>query len=220
MDEKTYKDTLAALVRLAHEQKNLISEADYVRVMGPLSMTEEQDALTRSYLKEIRIRFEGEEDEVTEKPTGSEETGENGEGEEDHLSFYLNSLSDLSVTDEAEKKELFDRIKKGDASAEERLVEIYLKDAAEIAGLYVTEALTPEDLISEGNLGLLKAVRELNTLNDYEETEAYITKGIMDAIDEALALAQREKKEEDALLKKLYLNLRKGTENNNEGGTA
>ncbi len=218
MNEKTYKETLDALVRLAHEQKNLISEADYVRIMGPLSMTEEQDALTRAYLKEIRIRFAGEEEgEETTAETETEPEASSDTEDGNYLSFYLESLKELKDTDEAEQRELFERVKKGDAEAAKRLTETFLYDVAEIAGLYVTESLTTEDIISEGNLGLIRSVGELQRVKSFEDMEPFLTKGIMDAIDEALSQAQNEKKDEDALIKKLIKTLRKGKNTDNEG---
>ena len=53
MDQKEYKNTLDRAVRLAHEGKNHLSEEEYKRLFEPLNLTEDQDRLTRDYLKEL-----------------------------------------------------------------------------------------------------------------------------------------------------------------------
>jgi len=58
---------------------------------------------------------------------------------------------------------LADRIKNGDKFAENELVERNLRFVVSIAKQYQNEGLDIEDLVSEGNIGLIKAAKKFNS---------------------------------------------------------
>ncbi len=73
------------------------------------------------------------------------------------LKLYLRELSKIPPITEEEEKQLRERIKKGDKEALKRLVEGNLRFVVNYAKRFLGYGLSYEDLINEGNLGLIEA---------------------------------------------------------------
>ena len=74
------------------------------------------------------------------------------------LETYLREINETSLLTADEEKELSRRISQGDASARDRMVRANLRLVVNIARGYSSKGLPLQDLIEEGNLGLLRAV--------------------------------------------------------------
>ncbi len=73
------------------------------------------------------------------------------------LKLYLRELSKIPPITEEEEKQLRERIKKGDKEALKRLIEGNLRFVVNYAKRFLGYGLSYEDLINEGNLGLIEA---------------------------------------------------------------
>ena len=73
------------------------------------------------------------------------------------LNKYLDEIGREQLLSDEEEKRLSARILKGDERALNRLVEANLRFVVAIARQYQGQGLSMEDLVSEGNLGLIKA---------------------------------------------------------------
>jgi RNA polymerase primary sigma factor len=74
------------------------------------------------------------------------------------LETYLREINETRLLTADEEKELSYRISDGDQSARDRMVRANLRLVVNIARGYVGKGLPLQDLIEEGNLGLLRAV--------------------------------------------------------------
>jgi RNA polymerase primary sigma factor len=74
------------------------------------------------------------------------------------LETYLREINETALLTAEEEKELSHRISAGDHSARDRMVRANLRLVVNIARGYVGKGLPLQDLIEEGNLGLLRAV--------------------------------------------------------------
>ena len=77
--------------------------------------------------------------------------------EETMLDKYLDEIGREKMLTEAEEASLSERIRKGDERALNKLVSANLRFVVSIARQYLGQGLAMEDLISEGNIGLMKA---------------------------------------------------------------
>ena len=77
--------------------------------------------------------------------------------EDSALNRYLDEIGHNSLLSDEEERELSRKIKQGDDRALARLVEANLKFVVVIARQYKGNGLEMEDLVSEGNIGLMKA---------------------------------------------------------------
>lgn len=87
--------------------------------------------------------------------------------DEDSLQKYLNDISKINVINQEKEIELAKRIKKGDEKALEELIKANLRFVVSVAKQYQNQGLSLPDLISEGNLGLIKAAEK------YDETRGF-----------------------------------------------
>src|SRR5881227_834352 len=74
------------------------------------------------------------------------------------LETYLREINETPLLNAEEEKQLAYRIEDGDRSARDRMVRANLRLVVNIARGYVGKGLALQDLIEEGNLGLLRAV--------------------------------------------------------------
>ena len=77
--------------------------------------------------------------------------------EDSALNIYLDEIGRSAMLTDDEERELSRRIRQGDDRALARLVEANLKFVVAIARQYKGSGLGMEDLVSEGNIGLMKA---------------------------------------------------------------
>lgn len=73
------------------------------------------------------------------------------------LNNYLDEIGQEKLLTDEQERELSERIKQGDQRALGRLVQANLRFVVKMASLYRGQGLQLDDLISEGNLGLMTA---------------------------------------------------------------
>jgi len=74
------------------------------------------------------------------------------------LETYLREINDTPLLTPEEEQELAEAIGRGDPAARDRMVRANLRLVVNIARSYTGKGLSLQDLIEEGNLGLLRAV--------------------------------------------------------------
>ena len=74
------------------------------------------------------------------------------------LETYLREINETALLSADEEKQLAYRIEEGDSEARDRMVRANLRLVVNIARSYTGKGLGLQDLIEEGNLGLLRAV--------------------------------------------------------------
>jgi RNA polymerase primary sigma factor len=81
-----------------------------------------------------------------------------GEAPQTPLEIYLREINETNLLTADEEKELAVKIGQGDVEARDRMVRANLRLVVNIARGYTGKGLGLQDLIEEGNLGLLRAV--------------------------------------------------------------
>jgi RNA polymerase sigma factor (sigma-70 family) len=76
------------------------------------------------------------------------------------LGLYLSDIAKVPLLTPNEEQELAHRVQAGDTEAERRLIESNLRLVVRVARRYLNRGLSLLDLIEEGNLGLLHAVKK------------------------------------------------------------
>ena len=74
------------------------------------------------------------------------------------LQIYLQDINDTPLLSAEQERELAERVAAGDPYAREHMVKANLRLVVNIARGYLGKGLGLEDLIEEGNLGLMRAV--------------------------------------------------------------
>src|SRR3954470_15253817 len=82
------------------------------------------------------------------------------------LQIYLHDINDTPLLSAHEERELAERVADGDPRAREHMVKANLRLVVNIARGYLGKGLCLEDLIEEGNLGLMRAVEGFDGMMD------------------------------------------------------
>ena len=107
--------------------------------------------------------------------------------EKDVLSIYLKEINRVSLLDHDEEYQLALRAQKGDEKARERLINANLRFVVAVAKKFQGQGLPLEDLIDEGNIGLLIALDKFEPDKGYHFISYavwWIRQSIMKAICE------------------------------------
>src|SRR5436190_916795 len=78
------------------------------------------------------------------------------------LETYLQEINEVPLLSAEQERELGRRVQVGDLAAREHLVRANLRLVVSIAKMYVDRGLALQDLIAEGNIGLLKAAEKFD----------------------------------------------------------
>ena len=106
--------------------------------------------------------------------------------EQDTLTQYLGKIRDGKLLDAAEERDLSRRAHQGDRGARRKLIESNLRLVISIAKKYRGRGVMFEDLIQEGNAGLIRAVEKFDpTMGNRFST--YATWWIRQAVTRAIA---------------------------------
>ena len=100
---------------------------------------------------------------------------------------YLKDIGKIPLLTGEEEKELAIKIKQGDKNARKKLISSNLRLVVSIAKKYyvVNKRITFDDLIQEGNMGLMKAVEKFDPSKEYKFS-TYATWWIRQAITRAI----------------------------------
>ncbi|MCL4642046.1 MULTISPECIES: sigma-70 family RNA polymerase sigma factor [Olivibacter] len=101
------------------------------------------------------------------------------------LSLYLNEVSKFELISADEEVSLAEKIREGDQLALERLTKANLRFVISVAKQYQHQGLVLEDLINEGNAGLVKAARRFDETKGFKFISYavwWIRQSIMSAI--------------------------------------
>ena len=159
---------------MAKEQGNCVSEEQVKEAFAGMELGEEQLQLVFDYLVKHKVGIG--------QPVDPDEylTDE----ERDYLRDYLDEIAGLPEHTPGEVEAFTLAAMAGEADAQQKLVQIYLKDVTEIAKLYAGQGVFLEDLIGEGNLALAAGVGMLGNLEKPEEAQGMLAKLMMDAMEE------------------------------------
>jgi RNA polymerase primary sigma factor len=84
------------------------------------------------------------------------------------LDLYLHEINKTPLLKREEEQALARRIKKGDQEALDQLVRANLRFVVSIAKQYANQGLSLEDLINDGNVGLIKAAHRFDEERGYK----------------------------------------------------
>lgn len=106
---------------------------------------------------------------------------------EESIESYLTAISKEHMVSPEEEVDLAQRIHKGDQVALDKLVRANLRFVVSVAKLYQNQGLSLSDLISEGNVGLVKAAEKFDETRGFKFISYavwWIRQSIMQALSE------------------------------------
>lgn len=114
-----------------------------------------------------------------------QDSGPGNLAQSDSLSLYLREISRVSLLSASKEAHLAKRAMQGDRDARNSLIEANLRLVVSIARKYAGQGLSQEDLIGEGNIGLIRAVTKFDYRKGFRFS-TYATWWIKQAITRAI----------------------------------
>ena len=105
---------------------------------------------------------------------------------DDSMKMYLREIGCIPLLDRKEEMELAKRIEAGDLKARSALANANLRLVVSIAKKYVGRGVLLQDLVQEGNIGLIKAVEKFDYRKGYKFS-TYATWWIRQAVTRGIA---------------------------------
>lgn len=172
--EILFAKTLEQVRTMAKEQGNCVSEEQVREAFAGMELGEEQLQLVFDYLVKHKVGIG--------QPVDPDEylTDE----ERDYLRDYMDEIAELPEHTPGEIEAYTLAAMAGEADAQQKLIQVYLRDVTEIAKLYAGQGVFLEDLIGEGNLALAAGVGMLGSLEKPDEAQGMLAKLMMDAMEE------------------------------------
>lgn len=104
----------------------------------------------------------------------------------DTVKVYFNNIRRYPLLTSREEKDLARRIARGDRAARRKMIEANLRLVVNIAKRYINRGFLLQDLIEEGNIGLIKSVERFKASKGCKFS-TYATYWIRQAIERAIA---------------------------------
>ncbi|MCC8162433.1 MAG: hypothetical protein LIO86_04510 [Lachnospiraceae bacterium] len=197
MDEQNkFRTALAALSAYAEQKDRKLTKEDVRNYLKDMELDEEQLRLVYAYLASKRIQVEGAELPKAEAQPYTEE-------EEAFLRQYRKDMKAVRHVTEEELTGLFTRAAGGDAAAQHLLAEHYMDRVLVIAEDYAHRGLLIQDLIQEGNLGLLLGLGMLPAAPEVSGCEEYLEHEIHRAMRAALDVQEGNRSLGEEVVEKL-----------------
>jgi RNA polymerase primary sigma factor len=172
-----FRELLSEIKQMADASGNLITKDEIRGLMKDLPLEEEHLQLVYEYLAGQGIRVADSREEAQEYEEAEESDG---------LSIYVEELIRLEEALPEDEHQLLVQLLGGDETAKLHLIERYLPVICAKAEECSSEELLAEDLIQEGNLGLLTALSSLEGYDSPAAVRAHIINSINEAMEAAI----------------------------------
>ena len=196
MDNKIiFREMLSEIKKAANETGDVITQDKIKEILAGIPLEEEHFKLIYNYLSEQNIRVVDSLEELEEQP--QEDGGS--------LALYLDELMSLEREVTEDERELMLQAMEQEAGAKERLIESYLPLICEMASGYEGDDVLAEDLIQEGNLGLLMAIESLSQLKNESPAacRAHIINSINEAMEQMIDSSRKTKKMDEGIVSRV-----------------
>ena len=207
MPAKNYKSLEEIKQYLLEQSKkeNEINEKDVIDIATKNHLSEDEEEDLFNWIQEndeILMSGEDEEDELDEEDEDEDEDDEEEDSEEtssqverkksfDSMKAYLQEIGAVDRLSPEEEIEIGRRAAQGDPEAKEIMINANLRLVVAMARKFLNRGLSYQDLIQEGNIGLMRAVEKFDPDKGFRFS-TYATWWIRQSLTRAIADQSRD----------------------------
>ena len=158
LDRNTFMETLRAVAEVCRTSTDPLSKEEILNYFEGMELKEEHVEMIYQYLQLPPEVQTGEPEPEEEEAQIVEE-----EPEEENIYFkmYLDDLEQIEEMSDDEMQKAYEKLLAGDADVIGTICESWLGSIAQMAIPYATQGANLQDVIQEGNMGLLLKLSEL-----------------------------------------------------------
>ena len=190
LDRTAFMETLRAVAEVCRTSTEPLSKKEILNYFDGMELTEEQVEMIYQYLQlppEIQTGEPEPEEEELQQVLEDESEEENV-----YFQMYLEELKQIEEMSEEEMQAAYAKLLTGDASVVAPILESWLPRVAELAIPYAAQGANLQDVIQEGNMGLLIKLSELVGAGEVPGVDA-----ILEGAVSAAMIAYTEENMED-----------------------
>lgn len=191
--EEEFRKQLLALITMARRQGMSVSDEQVKAAFPGMELTQSKLELIYEYLKNSKITV-GDTPDYDELLTAEDRN---------YLDDYKRELADLPRYSKREQEQIVIEAFGGNRLAKEKLLQIFLPQVVEISKLYTGQGVFVEDLIGEGNVALATAMEMFDCIEKPDEMEGFLTKMIMDAMEQMIEAELFESQQDQEVVDKV-----------------
>ena len=205
MPAKNYKSLEEIKQYLLEQSKkeNEINEKDVIDIATKNHLSEDEEEDLFNWIQENdEILISGEEDELDEEDEDEDEDEEEDDSEDtlsqverkksfDSMKAYLREIGAVDRLTPEEEIEIGRRAAQGDPEAKEIMINANLRLVVAMARKFLNRGLSYQDLIQEGNIGLMRAVEKFDPDKGFRFS-TYATWWIRQSLTRAIADQSRD----------------------------
>ena len=184
LEQNRFMELLQEIKEVATIQEYQITKEEIGTYFDGMDISEQQLEAVYQYLGDNGIKVPGfahrKIEQVAEEEKRTEMKGEKEETSASHR-FYMEELAQLQTLSQEEKTKFFLGVREGNEEHKMRLLEGYLPVVAELAEKYKEKGMPVDDLIQEGNIGLLQALDRVGEIAKLEDAETFLIESVRNA---------------------------------------
>lgn len=158
LDRNAFMETLRAVAEIRRTSTEPLSKEDILKYFDGMELTEEHLEMIYQYLQ-LPPEVQTAEPEAEEEEP--QQIVEEPEEENVYFKMYLEDLEAIEEMSAEEMQAAYEKLLAGDASVIGTISESWLRSIAELAIPYAAQGANLQDVIQEGNMGLLIKLSEL-----------------------------------------------------------
>lgn len=199
LEKEKFLSMLGEIVEIAKTQGGSLSQEEIQEYFKGIELSKEHLDAIYAYLSENKITVKG----FLYTPA-QEETGEE-EKDSVYLAMYLEDLERIAPEEPGEAERLYLALRSGEEAARARLTEVWFSKVVELARGYQNQGVFIEDLIQEGNIGLLSGLEALLKQQELLDAEEYLKESVCQYMENLIDDAMGKEDLENTVLAKTNL---------------
>ena len=205
LDRVKFMETLRSVAEIARVSTTPLSKEEINGYFDQMELTDEQQEMVYQYL--LNPQPEESEEEVTQEQdvANEEQTEEEQPQESMFLKMYMEEINEIPGLSLPEEREAYVKLIDGDASVTQRISDHWLVKVVDIAKTYEKHNVSIEDIIQEGNIGLLMGIQNLLGTKKMIDVEEYLKESIQKAMEDFIDEMNTEDDWESTVLAKTTL---------------
>jgi RNA polymerase primary sigma factor len=172
LDRNSFMETLRSVAEIRRTSTEPLSKEEVLKYFEGMELTEEQTEMVYQYLLlPPEVQTAEPEPEEEEEPA---QIVEEPEEENIYFKMYLEELEQIEEMSEEEMQAAYKKLLAGDTSVIAPISESWLRSIAELAIPYAAQGANLQDVIQEGNMGLLLKLYDLAGAGEVAAVDAIL----------------------------------------------